>query len=191
MDATRCQLLKAADVAGVCHGGFVWGEGPTSSRIVFVGEAPGASEVKVGRPFVGQAGRNLDDFLSMAGLCRDDIYVTNAVKFRPVKQGKRGLVNRPPSMLEIRLCSAFLAEEIARIGPLLVVTLGNVPLKALAGDGLTIGQVHGTTLPLRQVSEQTSLFPLYHPASIIYNKRLAEVYQMDIAQLADVVKWML
>jgi len=186
--AMRSHLLEAVQASGFHHGGFVWGEGPLSSRIVFVGEAPGANEVMSGRPFVGQAGRNLDDFFGLAGLRREDIYLTNAVKFRPVKLGKRGLVNRSPSVPEMRLCAGFLMEEIKRIGPMLVVTLGNVPLKVLAGGGVTIGHVHGTTIPLNDGLGSGILFPLYHPASIIYNKLLVQIYQADLAKLASLVK---
>ncbi len=123
---------------------LVFGEGPLHARVMLVGEAPGEREALEGRPFVGRAGKNLDAFLQGAGLKRDELYVTNAVKFRPVRTSQAGrTVNRPPTQEEVRIFAPWLLREIALVDPACVVTLGNVPLRAVTGERLTIGDVHG------------------------------------------------
>ncbi|MHB1315588.1 MAG: uracil-DNA glycosylase [Christensenellales bacterium] len=158
----------------------VFGEGNLQADVVLVGEAPGQEETLQKRPFVGRAGKNLDEFLALSGLQREKLYISNVVKVRPTKTGKSGRVsNRPPSRSEIQACCPFLWEEIRLIAPKIVVTLGNVALKALCGEGKTIGLVHGTL-----VESTWPVFPLYHPASIIYNRALISVYRQDIKALA-------
>lgn len=160
----------------------VFGEGNPDARIVLVGEAPGEKETKYIKPFVGQAGKNLDEFLKVLELKREDIYITNTVKFRPFKVNpKTGrLSNRPPSRDEIELCLPYLKEQLEIIGPEIVVTLGNTPLQSLSGDRkMLIGESHGR--PFK--TGKYYLFPLYHPASIIYNAALKETYYNDLLKL--------
>ena len=160
---------------------LVHGEGSIGARVMLVGEAPGEQETLKRRPFVGKAGKNLDEFLELAELDRSALYVSNTVKFRPTKISAAGrTVNRPPTKEEIRLFLPWLQREIALVRPEVVVTLGNVPLKALAGSGAVIGSMHGT---FQQV-ENMLLYPMYHPASMIYNPGLREVYAGDIRKLA-------
>ena len=159
---------------------LVTGAGNPFARVVLVGEAPGRHEVEQGIPFVGAAGKNLDEFLETAGLDRGALYVTNAVKFRPTRPGKTGPVNRPPTRGEVAGFRPWLAEELEAVDPRVVVTLGNTALLAVAGDGaLTVGELHGreTALAAR------ILFPLYHPASVIYNRALSAVYRADLESL--------
>ncbi len=188
LELMQQQLIEAVENAGFKQAGFVWGEGANPAKLAFVGEAPGKNEVEKRRPFVGQAGKNLTNFLTTVGLTREDIYITNAVKFRPVKEGKRGWINRSPSVQEERLCCPFLHKELARVNPKVVVTLGNVPLRVLTGGEFTIGQCHGQALPWDDLGYPSVLFPLYHPASIIYNRALVDVYQQDLAKLAMVLE---
>ena len=165
---------------------LVFGEGAPGARVMMIGEAPGEREALLGRPFVGKAGKNLDEFLALSGLSRGDMYVTNAVKFRPTKlsQAER-VVNRPPTQEEISLFLPFLRREIALISPGVVVTLGNVPLKALLGAKAVIGDMHG-----REICDKgVRLFPLYHPASIIYNPSLRDAYGRDMETLAALIKY--
>lgn len=175
-----------AFVAGVLPGresALVFGEGPKGARLMLVGEAPGEQETLLGRPFVGPAGKNLDRFLEIAGLRREEIYITNAVKLRPTKVGKSGRVsNRPPTREEIELFRPWLLREIERIAPGMIATLGNVPLRALLGAGKTIGQTHGQLLHPEGLP--APLTPLYHPASLIYNRSLEGVYEQDVLALA-------
>ncbi len=165
----------------------VYGAGDPDAALVLVGEAPGEHETIQRRPFVGKAGKNLDGFLATLGVAREAIYLTNVVKFRPVRvHPTRGsLSNRPPSRQEIELCAPLLREELAIVAPRVAVTLGNVALRALCRDAaVTIGICHGRPLE----AEGFMLFPLYHPASVIYNRSLAETYQQDLLALRDYLR---
>ncbi|MBQ8537574.1 MAG: uracil-DNA glycosylase [Clostridia bacterium] len=169
---------------------LVFGRGLSAQpKLMLIGEAPGEQEVLQGQPFVGKAGKNLTAFLQGVGLEREEIYITNAVKIRPTRLSPAGrMVNRPPTREEIGLFHPYLMEEIALVKPRRIVTLGNVALKALCGDKVLIGQCHGrdtlcqVMAPKGQM-EQLPLFPLYHPASVIYNPGLKAVYEADLAAL--------
>ena len=160
---------------------LVHGEGEIGARVMLVGEAPGEQETLQGRPFVGKAGKNLNEFLELAGLERSQLYVTNAVKFRPTKRSAAGrTVNRPPTREEVSLFLPWLRREIELVAPEVIVTLGNVPLRALTGPKVVIGDVHGAF----QDADGLRLYPMYHPASLIYNPALREVYAEDIRRLS-------
>ena len=166
---------------------LVFGEGDENTKVMLIGEAPGGEEEKLGRPFVGKAGKNLDEFIELAGLLRSELYITNVVKFRPTnvspKTGK--FVNRTPNRKEIEDFLPLLKEEIRTINPQLVVTLGNVPLKAVTEDNkITIGDVHGKVMEVNGIK----MFPLYHPASVIYNQSLKDVYRDDVLKLGEYFK---
>ena len=173
-------------IAGVFPGkeqALVFGEGPREPVLMLIGEAPGEQETLLGRPFVGKAGKNLDRFLELAGLERGEIYISNTVKLRPTKTGKTGrLSNRPPTKDEIALFRPWLIQEIEMIRPKMIATLGNVPLQALTATKQTIGAVHGRVIPAGETG--LPLFALYHPASLIYNRSLEEVYEADVRALA-------
>ncbi len=163
---------------------LVFGEGKTDApQIMLVGEAPGEQEESRRRPFVGRAGKNLDEFLRLVALDRREIYVSNVVKVRPTSIGKTGrLHNRAPNKEELKRFTPWLDREIALVRPKLLVSLGNTPLHALAQDeNATIGQVHGTMIQSRL---KIPLFTLYHPASIIYRQALRTVYEQDVLRLA-------
>ena len=178
------QALRAL-IAGVSPGrenALVFGEGPKNPKLMLIGEAPGEQESLMGRPFVGKAGKNLDHFLALVGLVRGEIYITNVVKFRPTKTGATGrLSNRPPTREEIALFRPWLMAEIARVNPGVIATLGNVPLRALTDRRTVIGDVHGTFLE----RGGRRIFPMYHPASVIYNPSLKEVYRADVLKLGE------
>lgn len=160
---------------------LVHGEGSIGARVMLIGEAPGEQETLKRRPFVGKAGKNLDEFLDLAGLERSQLYVSNTVKFRPTKISAAGrVVNRPPTREEIELFLPWLRREMELVKPEVVVTLGNVPLKALMGRKAVIGDVHGSF----QDVDGLRIYPMYHPASLIYNPSLREVYAADIRRLA-------
>ena len=172
---------------------IVLGEGSTDHPpVMLIGEAPGEQESLQGRPFVGKAGKNLDGFLSVLELKREDIYISNVVKIRPTKVSEKGRVsNRPPSKEELALFTPYLMEEILLVQPKMIVTLGNVALKALCGQKAVIGDMHGketaVTVQHEKQSAEFSLFPLYHPASIIYNRSLQAVYDEDLQVLKKVL----
>lgn len=166
---------------------LVFGDGNPESGIVMIGEAPGKDEVRSGRPFVGMAGGKLNNFMDYLEISRDDIYVTNAIKYRLFKinpkTGKKS--NRPAKADEIKSSSEWLFEELTILSPSLIITLGNVPLKSLTGDfRAAIGNFHGNLVKCREMS----VFPLYHPASLIYNRSLEEVYFDDLNRLKDIIK---
>lgn len=160
----------------------VFGEGNENASIVLIGEAPGEKEEETGKPFVGAAGKNLDEFLNILELKREEIYITNVVKIRPYKinpkTGRKS--NRTPKSKEIAVSLKTLEGQIEIIKPHFIVTLGNIPLRAVLRDkDAKIGDYHGRPV---KVGEHI-LFPLYHPASIIYNRSLYEVYINDINKL--------
>lgn len=169
---------------------LVYGDGNLNAQLTLVGEAPGQQETVQGRPFVGQAGKNLDEFLEVLELDRDKLYITNVVKFRPFKvnpdTGRKS--NRPPNKEEIGLSKSWLYRELHIINPSIVVSLGNTALRAIAGDNsLTIGNSHGVPIKVDVGEDKIStiLFPLYHPASIIYRRELKEVYIEDLHKLRN------
>lgn len=167
---------------------LVFGDGQEKKPVLMlIGEAPGEQEALQGKPFVGKAGKNLDEFLSTLEIRREDLYISNVVKFRPSKLSAVGRrVNRPPTREERELFRPWLMREIAIVKPDALVTLGNVALQAFVKD--VIGSVHGAwqrvvVAPAEKKAFTLPLFPLYHPASIIYNRSLAATYQEDLQKL--------
>jgi DNA polymerase len=149
------------------------GEGNPRAAVVFVGEAPGATEDQLGRPFVGRAGKLLDELLGEAGLVRADVWITNVVKARPPK-------NRDPKAPEIAHWMPVLNREIELIGPRFIVPLGRHALRHFA-PAAKIGDVHGTLVDGR-------LFPLYHPAAAMYNQTLRETLFADARALGVLLR---
>lgn len=165
---------------------FVFGCGCEEPKLLLIGEAPGKEEVKLSRPFSGAAGKYLDEFLGLAGIERESIYITNAIKYRLSKQNpKTGrLSNRPAAREEIVSSRYCLLKEIEMIRPSYIVTLGNVPLRALTGEfSLNIGDRHGKVSREKIADTDCFLFPLYHPASVIYNRSLKQTCEEDILAL--------
>ena len=160
--------------------------------VMLIGEGPGEQESLQGRPFVGKAGKSLDGFLQVLALNREDIYITNVVKIRPTKVSDKGRVsNRPPNREELALFTPYLMEEILLVQPQRIVTLGNFALKALCGPKAVIGDMHGASAAVTVTHEKQSasfpVFPLYHPASIIYNRSLQTVYDQDLQTLKSLL----
>jgi DNA polymerase len=150
---------------------LVPGEGDPDAAVVIVGEAPGASEDKAGRPFVGAAGRSLEGLLTAAGLTREDVFITNVVKGRPPG-------NRDPRADEVAHSWPWLERQIAVVEPALVVPLGRHALRRFAPE-LKIGDVHGTAVE----TGDWRLFPLYHPAAALHNRGLQATLQEDASRL--------
>ncbi len=171
---------------------LVFGEGKAPEPLLMlIGEAPGEQETAQRRPFVGKAGKNLNEFLAAIGLTRSELYISNVVKFRPTRVSAAGrTVNRPPAREEIERFKPWLYREIALVRPRALVTLGNVALSTFFPKGTTVGQCHGTWQPAVFTTPEGQavtrpLFALYHPASVIYNRSLASVYQNDLITLRD------
>ncbi|HUD07096.1 MAG TPA: uracil-DNA glycosylase [Candidatus Saccharimonadales bacterium] len=155
---------------------LVFGEGSEDAEIVFIGEAPGKNEDIQGKPFVGAAGKFLDQMLDTIGLKRAQIYITNIVKYRPPN-------NRDPLPEEKAAFLPYLLKQIEIINPKLIVTLGRHSLNCFLPD-LAITQVHGQ--PKRYKGRV--YLPLYHPAAALYNGSLKQVLIEDFAQVPSILE---
>ncbi len=165
---------------------IVLGEGLINSEIMLIGEAPGGEEEKQGKPFVGSAGKNLNEFLKILALKREDIFISNVVKIRPFKLSpKTGKpINRAPNKEELDFFIPYLIDEINKVAPNIVVTLGNTALRAVLNkSSAVIGDYHGKITQ----NDMLKIFPLYHPASIIYNRALKNVYEEDLIKLKKLI----
>lgn len=151
---------------------MVPGHGSPAARVVVVGEAPGASEDRAGRPFVGRAGRLLDEVLERAGLAREEVWVTNVVKARPPG-------NRDPRPAEVEHCLPWLRAELELLDPWLVVPLGRHALGRFA-SGVKITEVAGTRL---RADDGRLLFPLLHPAAALRSPPMHERLFADADRL--------
>ena len=177
---------------------FVYGDGRGTERVMLIGEAPGKDEVRLGRPVVGAAGKILDELLMRTGIARDTLYITNTVKYRLARAGKRPgtLANRPVKSFEIALCREWLRREIAELSPALILTLGGTALAGAVGcaeecslsPADTVGDAHGRPAVLTVCGKTHTLIPLYHPASLIYNPELRTAYYSDLEEVKRCVQ---
>src|SRR3954447_5134229 len=154
----------------------VFGAGHADADLMFVGEAPGANEDRKGLPFVGQAGKLLDQLLGEIGLERSEVFVANTLKCRPPG-------NRDPHPVEIENCQGYLMRELELIEPRVVCTLGNFATKLLRGDNAGITRVHGREEVRVLGTRAVRLYPLYHPAAALYTPRMLEVLREDFARI--------
>src|SRR5919197_1529144 len=166
---TRCPQLASTRQT------VVFGSGNADADLMFVGEAPGTNEDRLGLPFVGQAGRLLDQLLGEIGLSRPDVFVVNVLKCRPPG-------NRDPLPQEIDACQGYLFRQLELIEPRVVCTLGNFATKLLRGDpGSGITRLHGRQ-EVRQLGPRTvRLYPLYHPAAALYTPAMLNTLREDFA----------
>lgn len=148
------------------------GEGNPLSEVVFIGEAPGEQEDKQQRPFVGNAGKFLEELLLSIGLKREDVYITNVVKFRPPE-------NRDPTPEEKEACMPFLQMELAIIRPKVIVPLGRHALLHFFAK-LSIGEAHGKP---QRLTDGLTIFPIYHPAAALHNPGLRQSLKDDFQAL--------
>ena len=155
------------------------GEGSPTAALVFVGEAPGAREDLAGRPFVGAAGRLLDDLLASIGLQREEVFILNTVKCRPPE-------NRNPQRSEIAACAPLLSRQLAALQPRVIATLGRHSLAVFAPSA-KIAEVHGRPYAQTESDQHQGavLFPLYHPAAALHNGSLRPTLERDMAALRE------
>jgi uracil-DNA glycosylase family 4 len=172
-DCTNCPLHATRTQA-------VPGSGNPNADIMFVGEAPGYHEDRLGIPFVGQAGKLLDQLLEGIGLQREDVFIANVLKCRPPE-------NRDPQPAEIEACQHHLFRQVAIIRPRVICTLGNFATKLLSGRPDGISRVHGCELELPIGGTPTVLYPLYHPAAALYMPAMRSVLQEDFARIPGLV----
>ena len=184
MEVLKGEIVKC-DRCGLCSGASrkVIGEGNLDADVVLVGEAPGRKEDELGRPFVGSAGKLLDRLLEGAGLPRESVYITNVVKCRPPK-------NRRPKKAETKACSGHLERQLEIIEPRVVTPMGNSAIEYFFEkfklQPISIGDAHGKPIRVKFSWVDIIVFPLYHPAAAIYNRRLLGELQDDIATLKRV-----
>ncbi len=163
-------LCKKCDLAEY-RTRVVPGEGPEDAEIMFIGEAPGYHEDQQGLPFVGPAGKFLDQLIGSIGLARKQIYLTNVVKGRPPG-------NRDPLPAEITACRSWLNSQIEIVKPKIIITLGRYSM-ALFFPGKSIGKIHG------QAKKENSIiyFPMYHPAAALHQWTLRQVIEEDMLKI--------
>lgn len=154
---------------------LVMGEGNPSADLFFIGEAPGKQEDLTGKPFIGAAGKMLSTMLESISLSRDDVYITNIVKYRPPN-------NRDPRPEEVRRGVGYLQQQIEAVSPKLVIFLGRHSMKVFFPN-LVIGEVHGQVIE----QEGRKYLPLYHPAAALYNGGLRQTLMQDFAQIPKLI----
>jgi len=170
---TRCRLAQGRTQV-------VFGSGSAHADLMFVGEAPGFHEDRQGVPFVGQAGKLLEQLLAGIGLSRQEVYIANVLKCRPPG-------NRDPQPDEIEACESHLFRQIELIEPTVVATLGNFATKLLSGRPLGITRVHGQEQQTTIGSRSVLLYPLYHPAAALYTPAMLKVLESDFARLPELL----
>ncbi len=167
---TKCELYKGRTKA-------VPGEGPTHAEIMFIGEGPGASEDKQGRPFVGASGKFLDELLAQAGVTRSDVFITNVVKCRPPG-------NRDPQPIEVETCTTnYLDNQIKIVNPSIIVTLGRHSMNKFIPDA-KITQIHGQ---MQKVGKRF-VIPMFHPAAALHQVRFRPMLLEDFAKLPKLLE---
>jgi uracil-DNA glycosylase len=158
----------------------VFGSGNADAELMFVGEAPGASEDEQGVPFVGRAGKLLETLLGEVGLQRSDVFIANTLKCRPPG-------NRDPLPIEIDNCQEYLRRQVELIQPTVICTLGNFSTKLLRGDPTGITRLHGQPEVLTLGRRAVRLYPIFHPAAALYTPRMLETLREDFARLPQLL----
>jgi uracil-DNA glycosylase family 4 len=151
------------------------GEGPEDAEILFIGEGPGFHEDRQGRPFVGAAGKYLEELLATIGLSREQVYIANVVKCRPPG-------NRDPQPEEIEACRPYLDKQIELVRPHLIVTLGRFSMQRYF-PGASISRIHGQPKRVGSVI----YYPMFHPAAALHQPRWRSLVEEDIARIPDLL----
>jgi uracil-DNA glycosylase family 4 len=166
----RCSELAAA------RRNVVFGAGNADADLMFIGEAPGASEDEQGLPFVGQAGKLLEKLLVEIGMTRAEVFIANVLKCRPPG-------NRDPLPVEIENCREYLYRQVELIQPRVICSLGNFSTKLLRGDPTGITRLHGQPQPLTLGRRTVRLYPIFHPAAALYTPSMLATLREDFARL--------
>lgn len=174
MDADQTLPLRAGATQ------LVFGEGNPDAQIYFLGEAPGYFEDREGRPFVGLAGRLLNELVESIGLARSDVYISNVVRFRPP-------ANRDPEPDEIAAFAPYVDEEIAIIDPKIIVTLGRFSMGKFLPEARISG-VHGRKFRVDFQGIETTIMPMYHPAAALRSTQVMEAIKVDFQKIRDLLE---
>lgn len=171
--------VSTCKACSLCEGrtNVVFGEGNPHARVMIVGEAPGKNEDLQGKPFVGAAGKFLDELLEVAGLKREDVFIANVLKCRPPS-------NRNPKPEEIEACATFLRQQTQTISPDVIVTLGNFATQFILRTGVGITHLRGTV----QRAGRFLVLPVFHPAAAIYDRSKRDVLLSDFERVGLLVR---
>jgi len=161
---------------------LVMGDGNLNADIVFIGEAPGKNEDLQGLPFIGAAGKFLNEMLAAAGMDRSDVYITNIVKYRPPE-------NRDPLPDEKAAFWPYLLKQLQVIDPKVVITLGRHSMEYFL-PGMKIGEVHGEPKRIEFGDHKIVIMPLFHPAAALYNGSLRQTLIDDFLKVPKVIETM-
>jgi uracil-DNA glycosylase len=172
-DCVRCPLHRTRTTV-------VFGSGNANADLMFIGEAPGANEDRIGLPFVGQAGKLLEKLLGEIGMERNDVFIANTLKCRPPD-------NRDPHPNEIETCQVYLRQQVELIEPSVICTLGNFATKLLRDDTTGISRVHGQEEVRVIGSRAVRLYPLYHPAAALYTPSTLETLRSDFHRIPQLL----
>ena len=159
---------------------LVMGDGDINAEIVFIGEAPGKNEDEQGLPFVGAAGKFLNEMLAEAGMQRSDVYITNIVKYRPPN-------NRDPEPDEKKAFWPYLLKQLQIIQPKVVITLGRHSMEYFL-PGMRISAIHGQPKRIQFGDEKLVIIPLFHPAAALYNGSLRQTLIDDFLMVPEILK---
>ncbi|RLI99813.1 MAG: uracil-DNA glycosylase [Candidatus Aenigmatarchaeota archaeon] len=173
LECKRCKLYKTKT-------NYVPGCGSVNAKLMLIGEAPGYWEDKQGLPFVGKAGKFLDELLTSIGLRREEVYIANILKCRPPG-------NRDPAPEEIKACTPYLDRQIAIIKPRIIATLGRYSMRYIfekygIGAG-GISKIHGKVYNINTIFFKGKVVALYHPAVAVYNPNMKEVLMEDFKEI--------
>ena len=171
--------VSTCKACSLCEGrtNVVFGEGNPHARVMIIGEAPGKNEDLQGKPFVGAAGKFLDELLGVAGLKREDVFIANVLKCRPPS-------NRNPKPEEIEACATFLRQQTQTISPDVIVTLGNFATQFILRTGVGITHLRGTV----QRAGRFLVLPVFHPAAAIYDRSKRDVLLSDFERVGSLVR---
>jgi DNA polymerase len=158
----------------------VFGAGSADADLMFIGEAPGANEDRMGLPFVGQAGKLLDKLLGEIGMERKEVWICNVLKCRPPD-------NRDPHPNEIAACQDYLRRQVDLIEPIVICTLGNFSTKLLREDTAGISRLHGREEVQIVGTRAVRLYPLYHPAAALYTPSMLETLRSDFHRIPQLM----
>jgi DNA polymerase len=159
----------------------VFGAGDANAELMFVGEAPGASEDEQGLPFVGHAGKLLERLLGEIGVARSEVFIANTLKCRPPG-------NRNPEPIEIENCREYLYRQVELIEPRVICTLGNFATKLLRADPTGISRVHGSPEVIVLGRRAVRLYPLYHPAAALRTGAVLAALRADFARIPELLQ---